>query len=64
MLCDECKTPTHVIETFTDVEQVHRLRQCPKCKWMCNTLETYIEEAYRPSSVMRRKKRQAKKEST
>lgn len=57
MKCDECGSETKVIETHKTDEAVHRLRQCPACKWMCNSLEQYIDEAYRPSVMNKKRKR-------
>ena len=57
MICDECGEETKVIETFKTDDAVHRLRQCPKCRWMCNTLEQYIDEAYRPSTMTKQRQK-------
>ncbi len=32
MHCPMCEGLTHVVETFTDVDEIHRLRECHKCQ--------------------------------
>lgn len=59
MTCDECGAHTRVVETHREAEKVHRLRQCPACRWMCNSIETYISEAYRPAHLGRTARAQA-----
>jgi transcriptional regulator NrdR family protein len=42
MLCPKCNGKTHVVETFGDVEETHRLRECVSCKHKILTVEEEV----------------------
>lgn len=64
MKCDDCGGPLRVVESYSDGETFHRIRQCidPECAWKCNTQEKFVEEVYSPiylGKKIRRAKRKA-----
>lgn len=42
MRCPKCNGKTHVVETFNDAEEIHRLRQCCGCKEKFLTVEEEV----------------------
>lgn len=42
MHCPKCETETRIVETFNDVDEMHRIRLCPACKFRFLTREEEV----------------------
>ena len=62
MKCEECGSPTHVIETYNDGTTVHRLRQCLNhtCLWKCNSQERFVDDVYSPTHMGKQARKEKK----